>query len=415
MTTSDAAEPHAGAPLGGTSVLIGFADALAATETAFSLLDAGANVAAFVRRGARPALRRCPRVELHEIPPPEDGVDAAITGLSSVIERCRCEAVLPLDDTAVWLCDRAIGTASGPALVGPRGAQAEFALDKHAQLAAASLAGLRVPPTLQCTGPADARPDAIGFPLVIKPRFAVQEVDGRLVRQTGSVCADARELALAQRRMAPDAAVMVQPFIRGVGEGIFGLGDEGGARLLSSHRRIRMMNPGGSGSSACRSHRVDPTLVEPLGRMLRDARWSGLFMLELLRSADGTAWFMEVNGRPWGSMALARRMGYEYPAWAVARTFEPGFMPPAPGDRADVTCRHLGRELLHTLFVLRGPPSRAFTDWPSVTGTLLAVFSVHRDDCWYNLRRGAYEVFIADTVGTVWSGVARGRSSHRNR
>ena len=37
----------------------------------------------------------------------------------------------------------------------------------------------------------------------------------------------------------------------------------------------------------------------------------------LLRDGEGTAWFMELNGRAWGSMALARRLGHEYPRWAV--------------------------------------------------------------------------------------------------
>ena len=44
-----------------------------------------------------------------------------------------------------------------------------------------------------------------------------------------------------------------------------------------------------------------------------------MFMLELLRDAAGTPWFMEVNGRPWGSMALAVRRGFDYPVWAVRR------------------------------------------------------------------------------------------------
>ena len=55
----------------GAPVLMGFADALAAPETAWSLLASGRPVVAFARRGARPALRRCKGVELVEITAPE--------------------------------------------------------------------------------------------------------------------------------------------------------------------------------------------------------------------------------------------------------------------------------------------------------------------------------------------------------
>jgi hypothetical protein len=61
----------------GRPVLTGFAEALAGPETAESLLAAELPVAAFTRRGARPALRRHPRLVLQEVTAPEH--DAAAT------------------------------------------------------------------------------------------------------------------------------------------------------------------------------------------------------------------------------------------------------------------------------------------------------------------------------------------------
>ena len=90
-------------------------------------------------------------------------------------------------------------------------------------------------------------------------------------------------------------------------------------------------------------------IIGALARMLRDVGWRGIFMIELLRGTDGTPWFMELNGRPWGSMALARRAGLEYPAWAVARRLDPAYRPPALPPAAPRTARHLGRELVHQL------------------------------------------------------------------
>jgi len=79
-----------------------------------------------------------------------------------------------------------------------------------------------------------------------------------------------------------------------------------------------MMDPEGSGSSACTPIAVRPELRDAVALMMARLEWEGLFMVELLGDEAGRAWFMELNGRAWGSMALARRMGLEYPAWAVA-------------------------------------------------------------------------------------------------
>jgi hypothetical protein len=162
-----------------------------------------------------------------------------------------------------------------------------------------------------------------------------------------------------------------------------------------------MMSPSGSGSSACTPAPIDPQLVEASQSMIRDARWNGIFMIETLRDGQGQPWFVELNGRAWGSMALARRMGFEYPAWAVRAELEPGFQPSPPPTSAPIVCRHLGRELVHLLIVMRGRPSAAFSRWPSRFQALRDVLRIGRRDRWYNLRRGAFRLFAYDTFRTV--------------
>ena len=68
---------------------------------------------------------------------------------------------------------------------------------------------------------------------------------------------------------------------------------------------------------------------------------------------------MELNGRAWGSMALARRRGFEYPAWNVQAALDPDFVPVEPTDPPEILARHLGMELAHLAFVARGPQSKA--------------------------------------------------------
>ncbi|WP_157597420.1 hypothetical protein [Streptacidiphilus rugosus] len=373
-------------------VLIGFADALAAPESAFCLADQGYRVVAFARRGSRPALAAARSVEIVEVTAPETDADACVRDIADAVERYRPVAVLPLDDHALWACSRKDLAAP---LAGPRGEAARFALDKREQIDAARAAGLAVP----------GREDAAG-PWIVKPALAVVEHEGRLLRPTGALARDEDEIETLGARI--DGPVLVQRAVTGVGEGVFGFATASGVRAWSGHRRIRMMNPRGSGSSACRSVPVQEPLREAAERLVEGIGWRGLFMVELLRDPEGTAWFMEVNGRTWGSMALAVRRGYPYPVWAVRQALDPGFTPEPPQGAPDLLCRHLGRELVHLAAVLRGPSGADTGRWPGRAETLRAVLP-RRGDRWYNWRRGEAGVFIRDTYTTV-AGQIRSRT-----
>jgi predicted ATP-grasp superfamily ATP-dependent carboligase len=389
-------------------ILVGFADALAGPEAALSLLGAGLRVAAFTRHGSRPALRRHPAVELHAIPAPEQDASAAVAALAELARRLGAAAVMPLDDASLWLCARAEAELGVP-IVGPIGAQAELALDKRRQLELARAAGFSVPETRVCASEAELL--AVDrFPVIVKPALALAEQDGRLVRGSATVCADGAELAVAAAHWTDRSPRLVQPLVRGCGEGLFGLAAGGDVLHWSAHRRLRMVNPQGSGSSACVSTAPDPELAARGARMMRDGGWHGLFMLELLRDRDGVAWFMELNGRTWGSLALARRLGLEYPAWAALDAL--GLAEPPPDAAVartpePIVCRHLGREIVHVMSVLRGPRSVALAEWPSRSRTLRDVVAVRRGERWYNWSARHPAMFLDDTVQTVRGAVGR--------
>jgi predicted ATP-grasp superfamily ATP-dependent carboligase len=382
-----------GAPL----VLIGFAEAMAAIETAWSLQAAGFRVAAFGRAGRKPALRYVRGVTVFGVPAPEDDSAAAAGAIGALCASLSPAVLMPLDDHAVWACaqlDRA-----GAVLAGPDGLTAEYALDKSRQLEAAAKAGLAVPATQHVHAPAEAELPA-RFPVVVKPDRAVYDSGGALVRPTGLICADEPELRRALARPWP-GAVLVQPLIAGTGEGLFGLAGPDGVACWSAHRRVRMVNPQGSASSACRSVPVDAELAGRGAQFVLDIGWRGLFMLEFLRDEAGQAWFMELNGRPWGSMALARRRGLEYPAWAARSALDPSWLPAAPPAAPHVVCRNVGLELVHLLFVARGPQTGAQVAWPRLGRSIREVGRPRRGDTLYNWKRSQPLVLAADTVGTL--------------
>jgi hypothetical protein len=386
-------------------VLVGFADALAAIESVWCLGDHGFEVHAFARSKARPALGRCRDVRILEITPPEEDAFRAASDLKRVVEELHPAAILPLDDHALWLGDRLSWSAVAgngdqqiPAMTvmaGPVGQLAELALDKRQQLAAAKSAGFAVLASYD----ASLEPPAGRGPWMVKPAMAVELANGRLRRCTGKIASTPMEVQAAATAIG--APAIAQPLIKGVGEGVFGLATADGIVALSAHRRIRMMNPKGSGSSACRSIPVDEALVGPVRDFIADTSWRGLFMIELLRDARDTPWFMELNGRAWGSMALACRRGFAYPAWAVQTALDPCSTPVGPASADHLTARNLGREIVHLGAVL------AHGGAPRLK-TVRDVMAVRRGECWYNWRRGHADVFAADTWATI-RGQVRGR------
>jgi hypothetical protein len=386
-----------------TTVLIGFAESLAAIESAWCLADAGYDVVAFTRAGKRPALGASRHVRVVPVPAPEDGIEACVAALRAVVAHEKPAALLPLDDHSVLLADRLLDLLP---IAGPTGSLARIALDKREQLTLAEKAGFPVPPTVVLDVGDQPEAPAEQGPWIVKCALATV-VDGDRVRRPGGGIA----------RTLPDigglldgiaAPSLVQPVIDGVGEGLFGIAIGGLAFALSAHQRIRMMNPRGSGSSAARSIPVDPELAEAARRFVETSGWQGIFMLEFLRDGAGRPWFMELNGRTWGSMALARHRGWPYPVWAVQSAIDPGWRPDVPPEGSHRRVRHLGREIVHLLAVLRGPRGADKGRWPTRRATIGAMLRPERGTRWYHARRGEMRVLVRDTWTTVMGQVRRG-------
>lgn len=384
--------------------MVGFAEALSAPEVVWSLVDAGHKVVAFSRKGRRPALRHSRHVVVHEITAPEKDHAAAIADLARLLAETQAgsadrHVLLPLDDTALWLSHQV--AVAGWTLATAPASCLSLALDKSRQVELARASGFNVPETFVATTPEAVLAGAKQFPLIVRPAAAVSVGAGKLSKGKNWICSDAGELRQAMAGWKGGEPLLVQPFLEGTGEGAFGIATSQGVVAWSGHRRLRMMNPHGSGSSACISQPVPPDIQRAIGEMIRVSGWRGLFMVELLRDTAGKCWFVEFNGRPWGSMALSRRQGFEYPAWTVQLALEPGFVPAAPAASRTLVCRNLGRELMHALFVVKGRKSRAIRNWPSVGQTFWQLCRLDRSTFFYNWRREDWKVFYNDCWGTI--------------
>lgn len=400
--------------MSGSIVLVGFGEALSAPEVVWSLADAGHHVLAFARRGRRSALRHSRYVEVFDITPPEQDLERARQDLAALISARLSttevtSVVLPLDDASLWLC-AGLALPDNCALAGPKDHVARFALDKRLQIAAAAEAGFNVPPTAIVSTRHELERSAPTYPVILRPADAIVVEDRRLRKGSNWICANSEELRRATAQWDERCALLVQPYFTGVGEGIFGLATPNGVLAWSSHRRVRMMNPHGSGSSACLSQPVPDELATKAERLVRIADWTGLFMVELLHDRDGIYWFTEFNGRAWGSMALARRQNLEYPAWAVAMALGGEVPAPvSPPARQPMLCRHLGRELVHLLFLMRGPRSHAIADWPSLGATLRHWASPGVATSYYNFRGDDWRVFATDLLYVLRDNLVKAR------
>jgi predicted ATP-grasp superfamily ATP-dependent carboligase len=106
---------------------------------------------------------------------------------------------------------------------------------------------------------------------------------------------------------------MIQETVAGHGAGVFAIYDNGKPLALFAHRRLREKPPSGGVSVLSESVPVNPALALHAQKLLGNANWHGVAMVEFKVSPDGTPYLMEINTRFWGSLQLAIDAGVDFP------------------------------------------------------------------------------------------------------
>ena len=246
------------------------------------------------------------------------------------------DLVLPTSDKAlVPLMPRRAELAALTRFAAPD--EAGFALTYHKDqtMELARRAGVPIPPTQVLRGEADLagwrRPAE--FPVVLKPSCSV--LPGTKKRNEVAIVRSAAQLEATLPGMLRLCPVLVQGFCRGRGVGLTVLAGEVDGRpgeLIAAFQHERVHEPPeGGASSYRRSAPLTPELLEAARRCSRLMRWTGPAMFEFKVDPDtGAAALMEINGRLWGSLALAIHAGVDFPRLlydllvrgAAAPTFE---------------------------------------------------------------------------------------------
>lgn len=187
----------------------------------------------------------------------------------------------------------------------------EVALDKGATIEAARKFDIPHPKT--CLNDEidfdSIEPTLGGYPVVVKPR---RESGGKGV----SICESREELRRAYRRTTDRyGPTIVQEFIPNSGErGVYTMYDRSSTMsAVTVQHRLRSRPPGG-GASTYRETVSDPELVSLSDRLLSSLEWQGVAMAEYRYDRrDGEPKLMEINPRLWGSLALSKFAGVDFP------------------------------------------------------------------------------------------------------
>jgi hypothetical protein len=262
----------------------------------------------------------------------------------------------------------------GCKILTPRRTPLDIVLNKSETLTRAAALDIEVPLSWQPLAADNFAiiAETLAYPLVLKwadppailPLLAEHGID--FVKAEHIATAPALLTALSAYA-AIGAWPLAQSYCRGVGLGQMFHMHDGVATLMFQHRRIHEWPPEGGVSTVCATVPLDQHSDQRAKSemLLASIGWEGPAMVEYRYDAQSdTYWLMEINGRFWGSLPLARHAGAEF-AWetyAHAMSIETG--------RSEIRERHARytipetRRLIRILFDRRSIADRQFKATP---------------------------------------------------
>lgn len=280
--------------------------------------------------------------------------------------------VYPFSDQTLLLLSRHRSEfPSGVHVVLPQEASVETACDKARTLELARSLNVPMPQTEFPMSEKEIAETKLSFPLIVKPRHSCVWRDGHAVwGSASSVSTPAEAKAFAERTFERSGEwPILQRKLEGDEIGAFFLYDHGVARWTFGHRRLRSLNPGGGASSLRESFVLPDDVLDQSKKLLDALAWHGVAMVEWKRDvSDGVYKLMEINGRFWGSLALAGYAGVDFAfgQYELART---GIVSEQPPFKAGVRSRYFLNDVRHLLKSMRsGSALEALRHFRAQTG-----------------------------------------------
>jgi predicted ATP-grasp superfamily ATP-dependent carboligase len=277
----------------------------------------------------------------HRVPAAADSVAGLVEAVSRAIESDRYDVVFAAGDPELLALSERRDRLGAVFPHAPHGA-IERVLDKLALADAGRRAGLAVP---ESVSPEDAEEQA--GPLVVKPRATAAVTTPGGLRRFHAVLAPsgAEAAALANRLRSAGLEPLVQRFVRGRLAALVVVADRRSRLVARVQQEADVLFPDDAGGSVrARTVPVDSGLAERTAGFLQELGWFGLAQVQFVVPDRGEPVLIDVNGRFYGSLALALAAGPNLPAiWAGLAT---GRATPPGGDgRAGVRYHWLEGDL----------------------------------------------------------------------
>ena len=254
--------------------------------------------------------------EAWHYPSPEESTDAFITALEAAIDDYHIDLIIPVTDKVVHPIAENLARIQQRCKVAIPDLDAlEIVNNKSKTMALAQQLDIPIPKTILVQSQAEAAAAIAEFswPIVMKPEVSMsyQVAADKVEKFEVSYATNQDELIARLEELGGRAAVLLQEYHAGSGEGVELLAYEGEILLAFQHKRLAEV-PITGGASAWRQGRpVDPMLLQYSKSLVEALQWTGLIMVEFKVGED--ARLMEINGRVWGSIPLAIFSGVDFP------------------------------------------------------------------------------------------------------
>lgn len=274
-----------------------------------------------------------------EVPPAASGAAAFLDAVAVAAEQTSADVVFGCGDAEVLTLSLGRERLEPVVPYAPHESVIR-AFDKVLLAEAAAGAGFSVPYTAPATEAELLRLDS---PVLVKPRSHAASRGGRF---EAALCSDADA---ARERAAEITAAGGEPLLQerlsGPLVAYTALADRQGRIVAALQQEAEAIWPPGSGVGVrARTVPVEADLAAAAARLLADLRWFGIAELQFIRPSGDAPVLIDLNGRFYGSLALAVAAGLNLPAmWAALATGRD--VSPAPNARIGIRYQWLEGDL----------------------------------------------------------------------
>lgn len=252
----------------------------------------------------------------HAVVARETSTTGFVASVTRLVEQHAYDVVLPAGDGEALALSAGRAGLSRAVPYGPHEGVVRC-FDKRLMNEAATRVGVRVPRTE--VGTEDAL-DTFDGPVVVKTRMYWEpDTSAPQIRVETDIFEDKADAAARIRGMqAMGGEALVQEVVRGPLVALSMVRDPGGRIVGVAQQRSEHLWPGPTGVSArAETTEVDDGLRAGVTALLDELEWVGLAQAQFLAPADGPPCLIDLNGRLYGSLALAVGAGANLPAlWA---------------------------------------------------------------------------------------------------